>query len=116
MASVQAIRWRLIRSPVGQQRQLVLQILISHNIFEYGSVGQDSLIAGLIGLNDTAVTTELLRLISVMASDHKGREYLLRPGSAIILDLFKILSATVLSTMAGTSIHRKEGAKLTHNT
>lgn len=110
-STVQAIRWRLIRSPVGQQRQLVLQILISHDIFGLESAGQGSLVAGLVGLNDTTVTTEALRLISVMASDHKGREYLLSSDGAVILDLFKILS-----TMPGTSTHRKEGARLTQDT
>lgn len=100
----QAIRWRLIRSPVGRQRQLVLQLLIDHDIFGCKTKRQPSFMASLIQSNDPVLTIEHLRLISVMASDHKGREYLLGPDSAAIQDLFNILS-----TLPGTTIHRKEG-------
>lgn len=103
---LQAIRWRLIRSPVGQQRQMVLQILISHDIFGCLKETTDCVIPRLIRLSSTTLTTELLRLLSVIASDHKGREYLLSPGSTVIPDLFSILS-----TMPGSSVHRKEGVE-----
>lgn len=91
---------------MGRQRQLVLQLLIDHDIFGCKIKRQPSFMASLIQLNDPVLTIEHLRLISVMASDHKGREYLLGPDSAAIEDLFNILS-----TLPGTAIHRKEGLR-----
>lgn len=101
---LQAIRWRLIRSPAGQQRQLVLQILIGHDILGCEDHSKPSLIATLVHLGDTALTTQLLQVISVMASDHKGRAYLVAADSTVIQDLFGILS-----TMPVAAMHRKEG-------
>jgi hypothetical protein len=101
------VRWRLIRSPAGTERQREILILASHDIL--GLSGgeqpmQSNVVSLLVGQNDLSVVTELVRLVSVMSSDHHGREYLLKNGITVINALYKVLEST-----PGAAIHRKEG-------
>jgi hypothetical protein len=107
---LQAVRWRLIKSPVGPERQAVLAQLAQHDLLDCkGLQNGPTLLSSLATTNDSGVMFELVRLISVMASDHAGRAYLLQPQSSVIPELQRILVST-----PGTVLHKKEGVLLLH--
>jgi hypothetical protein len=102
---VQAVRWRLIKSRVGFDRRLVLSDILDYDILNCSaSDNGPCVISALAHQKDTAVTEELVRLLSVMASDSLGRAYLLLPHSTAVNVLYTLLTET-----PGAKLRRKEG-------
>jgi hypothetical protein len=89
---MQAVRWRIIKSPVGLDRQSILALFAQHDILDCASpAARHSLVSTLASTKDTGLMMELVRLMSVLASDSAGRAYLLLSQSTVITELHKIL-------------------------
>jgi hypothetical protein len=58
------------------------------------SAAQPGVLPTLLASQDAAVTYELVRLISALASDSMGREYLLQPGSSVVDEVYAVLLKT----------------------
>jgi hypothetical protein len=91
---LQAVRWRLIKSPPGAYRRQVLADLAAADVLSCGSGVATGAAAPLLELHDDGVSSELVRLLSALASDSAGRAHLLQPGSGIVASLFGLLQAT----------------------
>jgi hypothetical protein len=52
------------------------------------------LVPKLLASQDPAVVSELVRLISALASDSMGRAYLLQPGSGVVAAVYSLLVNT----------------------
>ena len=105
LAHVQAIRWRLIKSPVGAERHSILALFAQHDVLDCKSSGAESgLVNTLASTNDVVLMMELVRLMSVLASDSAGRAYLLQSQGSVISELHKILISA-----PSAMLHIKEG-------
>ena len=82
-----------MRSPAGLERRKVLADLLSHDVLALGGA-EPPVTTALLAQSDPAVTSELVRLVSALASDSHGRAYLLRRGSPVLAELFEVLVAT----------------------
>jgi hypothetical protein len=93
-SSMQAIRWRLIKSPPGAYRRQALTSLTDADVLCCADTHEASLVKSLLAHKHSGVTSELVRLLSAMASDSGGRTYLMQPGSHVVPELFQLLKQT----------------------
>jgi hypothetical protein len=104
---VKAVRWRIIKSPVGLDRQSILALFAQHDVLDCNApTATPSLVSTLASTNDIGLMIELVRLMSVLASDAAGRAYLLQSQSIVIAELYKIL---ICAPSAMLHKHVKEG-------
>lgn len=103
---MQAIRWRLIKSPVGFDRHAILAMFAQLDVLDCNApTEQPGLLSTLASTNDVGLMMELVRLVSVLASDSAGRAYLLQSQSTdVISELHKILISA-----PSAMLHIKEG-------
>lgn len=79
-----------------------------HDILDCSkATAQSGLVSTLASTNDVGLMMELVRLMSVLASDSAGRAYLLQSQSMVIAELHKILIAA-----PSAMLHVKEGCYL----
>lgn len=89
---VQAARWRLIKSPPGPPRRQVLSELIGQDVLGLLSSGQsEDSVCSLLAQSSSDVTTEMVSLLSAIASDSSGRCYILGASAALLPALFRVL-------------------------
>lgn len=91
---MQATRWRLIKSPPGAYRRQVLACLTEADLLRCGDSHDSGVISVLLAAKHPSATSELVRLLSAMASDSAGRTYLMQPGSRVVPELFQLLKET----------------------
>lgn len=83
----------------------MLALFAQHDVLDCGArSAQPSLVSSLASTNDIGLMMELVRLMSVLASDSSGRAYLLQSHSLAITELHKILISA-----PSAMLHIKEG-------
>ena len=90
----QATRWRLIKSPPGAYRRQVLASITDADVLRCSHSSEMCIVSALLAAQHSAATSELVRLLSAMASDSAGRSYLMQPGSRVVPELFQLLKTT----------------------
>ena len=90
----QATRWRLIKSPPGAYRRQVLASITDADVLGCNHSSDTCIVSALLAAQHPAATSELVRLLSAMASDSAGRSYLMQPGSRVVPELFQLLKTT----------------------
>lgn len=79
---LEALRWRVSRSPTGEARRLVLQALSTNDPLALGS-GAGQLLVQLLSKSHAAVREQTLRLLNALSFERAGRHYLLQSDTVL---------------------------------
>jgi hypothetical protein len=82
-AVLQALRWRLVKSPPGRLRRRTLATYIQSDLL--GCASDQSLIPSLAQSPESVVSEQWARLVNCAASECAGRTYLLRQDGLVLL-------------------------------
>lgn len=94
---MQAARWRLIKSPVGVYRRQILSAMCDADLLGCASASHASRALTLLRVEHAQLQSELLRLVSTLASDAIGRAYLLGNARHLIVAVFNVLQAAPMA-------------------
>ena len=98
---LQALRWRISKSPAGNDRLRVVMTFVEQDVLRCSGSSFSSsrhgapasLVEAMADRTDGPVAEELARLVNCMASTAAGRAYLLQPGSGTVATLVQLLTA-----------------------
>eukprot|EP00873_Tetraselmis_striata_P006543 jgi/Tetstr1/426807/TSEL_017022.t1 len=92
---LQALRWRISKSPAGNDRLRVILTLVERDVLLCTDPprGGASAVVAVAQRCDGPASEELARLLSCMASTAAGRAYLLQPGAGAVATLVQLLTA-----------------------
>ncbi len=94
---LQALRWRLTKSPPGEQREKILESFISNDLFSIKLDGDKNMMIQLLKCEDEAVKQYIARILNAFASLNKGRSYL-----ASNLSLIKVMEKVLCNETEDT--------------
>mmetsp|Transcript_25630 Transcript_25630/g.71669 ORF Transcript_25630/g.71669 Transcript_25630/m.71669 type:complete len:917 (-) Transcript_25630:266-3016(-) len=89
---LQALRWRITKSPAGYDRLRVVLTFVERDVLNCAGSGP-SLIQSIADRCNGPAAEELTRLINCMASRASGRAYLLLPNGRTVENLVQLLTA-----------------------